>query len=59
MLSLLYLTQEKNTVSVEHRTAIASIRVSARIMKNPVALFWWLATALVKDYFEGGALFGV
>ena len=59
MLSLLCLTQEQNTVSVESRTAIATIRVSARIMTNPVALFWWLAAALVKDYFEGGALLGV
>ena len=34
------LTQEENTVSVERRTAIARIRVSARDMANPITLFW-------------------
>ena len=33
-------TQEQNTVSVERRTAIARIRVSARDMAYPIALFW-------------------
>ena len=51
MLSLLCLTQEQNTVSVERRTAIGRIRVLARDMTKPIALF------LVVGYGVGERLF--
>ena len=53
------LIQEQSTVLVERRTAIAKIWVSARDRANPIALFWCLATVLVKDCFGGGAKVGV
>ena len=59
MLSLVCLTYEQNTASVERRTAIAKIRVSARERANPIAPCWCLTTVLVKDCFGGGALVGV
>ena len=59
MFSLVYLTQEQNTVLVELQTAIAKIRVSAPERANPIAVFLYLATVLVRHYFGGGALVGV
>ena len=54
MLSLVCLSQEQNTVSVERRTVIAEIRVSAPERANPAALFWCLVTVLVKDCLGSG-----
>ena len=51
MLSVVYLAQEQNTVSVERRFPIGKIRISARERTNPIALFWCLAAVLVKDCF--------
>ena len=59
MLSMVCLIQEQSTVSVERRTAIAKIWVSAHDRAKPIALFWCLATVLVKDCFGGGAKVGV
>ena len=59
MLSLVYLTQEQNTLLVELQTAIAKTRVSVPERANPIVVFLYLATVLVKDYFGGGALVGV
>ena len=59
LIKLVCLTQKQNTVPVECQTTIAKNRVSPRERANPVALFWCLATALVKDCFGDGALVGV
>ena len=57
LISLVCLTQEQNTVSVELQTTITKIQVSARERANPITLFFGcLATVLVKDCFVGGAL---
>ena len=50
------LTQDQNTASVQHRTTITKIRVSARERANTIAFFGCLATVLVKDCFGGGAV---
>ena len=54
MLSLVCLTQEQNTVSVERQIAMAKTRISAPERANPIALFWCLASVLMKDCFGGG-----
>ena len=48
MLTLVCLTQEQSTVSVERKIAMAKTRA------NPIALFWCLASVLMKDCFGGG-----